>query len=487
MKHALMKHQSEALDYSLHNRAFAFFCEQGTGKTVILLAEAEHLWKRDEIDGVLVIAPKGAHTNWTRREIPKHLSCPHKAIAYQANSKRIVRQVETLQVTTDECLVILAINIDAINTKKGYDTAVKFLNSRECMIVMDESSRIKNPTAKRTKRAIKLAEHARYRRIASGTPITNSPPDLFSQFQFLFPDERSPLGDSYRAFKARYCELLPPNVVRHLTRNARFLPQIIATTAEGRPKFKNLSDLRRRVQTYCYRVKKEDCLDLPEKVYTQRSFQMTQQQRRAYDSVKSSFVLPIGEAILTATELTHLIKLQQITSGFVLHESETVYITDENPRLKLLADYVEDLTSPFIVWAKFREELRAIEEVLTAQGIPCVAYHGGVSAAAREAAVDAFQRGEAVAFVGQPRSGGIGLTLTAAETVIYYSNDFNYETRAQSEDRCHRHGTTKHVVYVDFVAEDTIDERIAAVLQHKEQTATQILDTDQVVVQDSSS
>jgi SNF2 family DNA or RNA helicase len=182
---------------------------------------------------------------------------------------------------------------------------------------------------------------------------------------------------------------------------------------------------------------------------------------------------------MTVQKLSAINKRQQITSGFAHVEKgePTVVIDDKHARLKLLAEVIEDLPegSQFIVWAHFREELRHIAALLREKKITFVEYHGGVNDANREVAVDDFQSGAARCFLGQPRSGGIGLTLTAAEAAIYYSNSFDHEERLQSEDRCHRSGLRHNVVYYDLVATDTIDEDIALSLQHKGDMASLIL------------
>jgi SNF2 family DNA or RNA helicase len=181
--------------------------------------------------------------------------------------------------------------------------------------------------------------------------------------------------------------------------------------------------------------------------------------------------------VVVVKDLAALMKLQQITSGFVNPPGggTPIYIGEKNPRLAALTDLLEDVTGQVIVWARFREELAAVAAALRKAGLRVAEYHGGVNSADRELAVDGFQRGEIDVFVGQPQSGGIGLTLTNAETVIYYSNDFSLETRLQSEDRAHRIGTKRNVVYVDLVATGTIDESIARALQRKSGLAANVL------------
>jgi SNF2 family DNA or RNA helicase len=485
MKTKPMEHQMEALRRMAGRSSYALFMEQGTGKTWTLLADVERLYAAGRIDALLVIAPKGVHNNWVRKEIPEHMDANIIARAWKSGGgKRARASIEDVLRPRAEGepppLRILTINIDALLTKDGYAFAAKFLNATNAMIVVDESSRIKTPTTARTKAVMKLRGMARYARIATGTPITNAPMDVFAQMEFL---ESGLLGTtSYRAFVAEYAELMHSNhpMMRTLIqRNPRAAQaQIIARNADGSPKWRNLDKLQRLLEPHSFRVLKKDCLELPEKIYKQHFFDLTPDQQKAYELMEEQFrlELPDGEQ-LPVSALTALVKLQQITSGFLLTPTsgEAIYVGERNPRLAALMDLVEDIDGQFIIWARFKEELFTIAAALRAEGLAVVEYHGGVKDSDRMEAVEAFQRGDARVFLGQPQSGGIGLTLTAAETVIYYSNDFNLETRLQSEDRAHRIGTRRNVIYIDLVAADTIDEAIARALQRKTDVAANIL------------
>jgi SNF2 family DNA or RNA helicase len=485
-------------------------CEQGTGKTWMLMADGEQRFLANQIDGMLVVAPNGVHTNWTRREIPTHMSVPVVSCAYNAApTKRLQRQIEKLfepQDPDERTLRVLTMSIDAINTNAGYQLAERFLNAMRCIFIIDESSRIKNMESKRTGRCLQLGELAKVRRCASGTPITNSPTNAFAQFEFL---RTGLLGTrSYRAFAAEYTQMLPPNnrlvldvVARRdpnavrlyrqaikdgddataanlLRRISRFAPQIPAVDQFGMPRYRNLEKLNALMEPYMYRVTKAECLDLPEKIYQTHFFELNAKQRDTYNFVNEHMRYENDDGDIDIfTALTKMTKLQQITSGFLLNaDGEPQYIEEmATPRINALVGLIEDIQGKFIVWARYKEEIRSITAALAEAGIPYVEYHGGIGKAEREEAVDSLQAGEARAFVGNGQSGGIGLTLTKAETVIYYSNDFNLETRLQSEDRAHRIGTVRNVTYIDLAAVDTIDERIALALQVKEEVASIVL------------
>jgi SNF2 family DNA or RNA helicase len=371
-------------------------------------------------------------------------------------------------------------NIDALCTNAGFDYARRFLLATRAMLALDESSRIKNPAALRTQRLMRLRKAAAYVRIATGTPITNAPVDVFAQFEFM---ESGLLGTtSYRAFVAEYAELLPathPLMAALAKRNPKAaFAQMVAKNTDGSPRWRNLDKLQRLLAPHSFRVLKRDCLDLPEKIYQQTYFDLSPAQRAAYRLMDKEcrVILEDGEIGVVA-KLSAIMKLQQITSGFMMKPERggLMYVSEENPRLDALLELAADIPCKFIVWARFREELRAVAEALQKAGRRVVQYHGDVSAKDREAAVDDFQNGDADVFVGQPQSGGIGLTLTTAETVVYYSNDYNSETRKQSEDRCHRIGTRNPVTYIDITASDTIDEAIVRALQRKADLAALIL------------
>lgn len=479
MKTEPMDHQRTGLELLKKNPDYyALGCEQGTGKTWLALADAEQQFEEGRITGVLIIAPKGVHTNWIRREIPAHLSVPHEAEAYRSGGgKKRMARWKLLCQPAPNLLTLFAMNIDAINTKDGWAMAREFLNGHKALLILDESSRIKNPDANRTKRAMNLSRLAVSRRILSGTMLSNGPMDLFSQFEFLEPGL---LGTtSYRAFVAEYAELLPQShslVLEIRARNRLANPQIIARDREGRPRFKNLEQLNRLMAPHMYRVRKEDCLDLPDKVYSQHYFELTPELRRTYDAMEEEQRYYHADgSVDVVTALASLSKLRQITSGFIMREGEPQLITDKNPRVVALKEVLEDIEWPVIIWAHFREELRMLEALMVELSRSCVSYHGGVNEADRESAVDRFQAGDAEVFLGQPQAGGIGLTLTRAKTVVYYSNDFSLENRLQSEDRAHRKGTKHNVLYVDIIASETKDEGVALALQRKEDVLRRVL------------
>lgn len=488
-----MAHQIAALKADGGREAFALLMEQGTGKTWVVLAVTERLYAAGNVDGLFVLAPNGVHTNWTRREIPTHMDVPVEMVAWRAGVG--ARQLRAWEATLfrkrehgeSPPLRVLTMSYDAINTKAGLDFARRFLNATRAIMVLDESVRIKNPAAARTKRVMSLRHLAQYRRIMNGTPIGNGPMDAFAQFEFL--DEGLLGTTSYRAFVAEHSVLMSmdtPQMKALVQRNPRIAhAQIVAKDeVTGAPLWRNLDKLQARIARHSFRILKKDCLDLPEKVYREHTFALDPTAQAAYDLMRDEFRLLLGDGTVAPVQkLAALMKAQQITSGFVFPPPDPKnpdaprepIMVGEPERLRALMDLLEDIPGQFIVWARFREEIAQIERAFRDAGISSASYHGGVTKDAREEAVDSFQGGKVRAFIGQPQSGGIGLTLNAANTVIYYSNDFSYLTRSQSEDRAHRIGTRKSVLYIDMIAEGTLDEQIVGTLLRKQDVAAIIL------------
>jgi SNF2 family DNA or RNA helicase len=485
MNTAPMQQQRAALRYAQGRDAIALGMEQGTGKTWVLLAEAERRYATGEIEGVVVIAPSGVHTNWIRKEIPEHLSSPSfPVIAEEWRSGAGVRYMERLdsnlfrprKIGERPPLRIFAINIEAISTKAGYAFAIKFMRAVRCMLIVDESQKIKNERTSAYKQCAKLRPHAACAAIASGTMVENAPLDLFAQFAFLDPDRPTFGTTSYRAFAAEYADVLPLDsrmMKALIERNPRMRhAQLIARNADGSHKYRNLDKLRRLLAKVCFRVTKAECLDLPDKVYTRRYFQLTPKLRALYRSLDEDrrIVEESGE-VKTFERLAVLMKLQQVTSGFLIptgdEEPQGLLPMEENPRLIALAQELEEADGSVIVYARFKEELRMARCVCEKLGLSFVEYHGSIRKEQREEAKIAFQSGEARVFLAQVQAASVGLTLTAASTVIYLSNTWGYGDRAQSEDRAHRIGQKRVVRYIDILATETIDESIVRILRSK--------------------
>jgi len=461
-------HQLQALEKSWNEPYFALFMDMGTGKSKVLIDTCAMLYDNGEIRGALIVAPKGVYRNWLRKEIPEHLPdhIPRKVVAWSPEQTK-KKQAELAELfTQDEEFKVLLMNVEAFSTKKGQEFAEKFLRCWPAMLAVDESTTIKTRTAARTKALTYLAGKASYRRVLTGSPITKSPLDLYSQCEFL---TKNCLGQtSFWAYQTRYTRMLRRTIGSHS------FNQIIG--------YQNLNELNGIIEPFSFRVRKEDCLDLPDKVYTKRTVELTPEQKQAYDTMKAAALAIIEGSVVSApTVLTQILRLQQVCSGFVNMDDGTTKQVPTN-KLTELMDAIEEIDGKVIIWANFTNDILAIQaELSKVYGKESVAtFYGATETEERQLIVERFQDKENPLrfFVGQPRTGGYGLTLTEAKTVIYYSNGYDLEVRLQSEDRAHRIGQTNKVTYIDIVAEGTVDEKVLQALRGKIDIATTILAED---------
>ena len=457
-------HQLTALEKSWNKETYAYFMEMGTGKTKVLIDNMAMLYDKGKIDGALIIAPKGVVGTWYSNELPTHLPehIENVTVLWQPNINKKQQQKLDSLFEIETALHIFIMNVEAFSTEKGKKFADKFLRSHNALMAIDESTTIKNPSAKRTKNILALGKEAKYRRIMTGSPVTKNPLDLFSQCYFLDPF----LLDfhSYYSFRNRYAEM------KTMHAHGRSI-QIVS-------KFRHLGELSESLQSFSYRVLKEDCLDLPDKIFIKRQIQLTPDQRKLYEQMKKQALAILeGKVSSTKNSLTQLMRLQQITCGHFTDDTGTVQPI-ENNRINELMDVLEDVEGKAIIWAHYQWDINSIIKAVVAKYGPgsVVDYYGLTPKDERQGNITRFQGDPKCRFfIGTPSTGGYGITLTAANTVIYYSNGYDLEKRLQSEDRAHRMGQKKPVTYVDINAEDTVDEKIVKALRSKIDIASQVL------------
>jgi SNF2 family DNA or RNA helicase len=452
------------LENSWHKEEFAYFMEMGTGKTKVLIDNVAMLYDKGKVDGVLIIAPKGVVGTWYNQELPNHLAdhIENVTVLWQANiNKKQQEKLDQLFKTGHE-LHILVMNVEALSTDKGKLFAAKFLRSHKSMIAIDESTTIKNPKAKRTKNILSLGDICKYRRIMTGSPVTRNPLDLYSQCEFLNPNLLQ--FTSYYAFRNRYAEMKTIHV------HGRSVDVV--------HKFQNLKELSETLKPFSYRVLKQDCLDLPEKVYIKREISLSPEQKKLYEQMKKqAFATLNGKQVTSVTVLTQLMRLQQITCGHFTADDGSIQPIRNN-RLAELLDVLEEIEGKVIIWGHYQEDVKNIVNILTDKYGPgsVVSYYGLTPQEERQKNIKKFQANNGVRFlVGTPQTGGYGITLTEANTVIYYSNGYDLEKRMQSEDRAHRIGQKKTVTYVDIIAQDTVDEKIVKSLRKKINIASEVM------------
>ena len=457
-------HQLTALEKSWNKENFAYFMEMGTGKTKVLIDNLAMLYDKGKIDGALIIAPKGVVKTWYEQELPTHLPdhIENVSVLWQPNITKTQQEKLDSLFEIDSALHILVMNVEALSTDKGVKFATKFINSHKTLMAIDESTTIKTHTARRTKNIIKMGVNAKYKRIMTGSPITKNPLDLYTQCEFLDPW----LLDfaSYYSFRNRYAEMKTMHV------RGRSI-QVVK-------EFRHLGELSDTVKEFSYRVLKEDCLDLPPKNFVKRHISLTSDQKKIYEQMKKHAIAMLNKKVTTTvTVLTQLMRLHQITCGYVTADDGTIQEVESN-RLNELMSILEETEGKVIIWANYQFSVSDIIQKITKVYGPdsYVHYYGLTPQEDRQDYIRKFQNDPKCRFIiGTPQTGGYGITLTQANTVIYYSNGYDLEKRLQSEDRAHRIGQKKTVTYIDLICEDTIDEKIVKALRDKINIASEVM------------
>lgn len=462
------KHQYDALCNGMQRNAFGYLMEMGTGKSKVLIDDLAWNYLQGHVTFALIIAPKGVYRNWVAKEIPEHMSeqVPTRVIRWVASPNKKQKE-EMLSVSKAfDGLTIFVMNVESFSTVKGKN-AGEWLGQKfggKGMIAIDESTTIKNHKAKRTKALCKIARAFQFRRILTGSPITKNPMDIYAQFEFLGP--RLLGHDSYWTFQGRYA------VTQKRTMGRHSFTQIVG--------FQRIEELTEMIGRYSFRCLKDECLDLPEKVYTSRDVLLTPEQARMYEEVKkhAMTLLESGELVTAPAVITQMLRLQQIMSGH-LKDDEGKMVYFPSKRMDALVEIMNEHRGKAIIWSRFRYDIQQIVKTLNEEfGEGCAAaYYGDTTDDERQAIVENFQNPDHPLrfFVGNQATAGYGITLTEANLVVYYANDFNLETRVQSEDRAHRIGQKHNVTYIDLITEGSIDEKIVASLRNKLELGAQVL------------
>jgi SNF2 family DNA or RNA helicase len=458
-------HQLKALEMSWDKKVFAYFMEMGTGKSKVLIDNMSMLYDKGHINGALIIAPKGVYKNWFDSEIPTHMPnhIEKTMVLWESSAgKSKEKELDTLFKSSFD-LHILIMNVEALSTKKGKQFAEKFLSCHKTLMAIDESTTIKNPGAIRTKTIIDLGHNTKYKRILTGSPVTKSPLDLFTQCAFLDPwllDHQS-----YYSFKTRYA------ITKQINVSGRMVQIVVG--------YRNLGELSEKLKPFSHRVLKDDCLDLPPKTYMKRTIQLSEEQSKVYKQMKEIALATLnGKLTTTHNVITQLMRLHQITCGHFKSDDGTTQTLKSN-RLDELMDVLSEMEGKAVIWAHYRYDIEVIVEAIKKEygDKSVVTYYGDTSTDDRQKAIKLIQDPESsVRFiVGTPQTGGYGITLTGASTMIYYSNGYDLEKRQQSEARIDRIGQTKNMTYIDIIAEGTVDEKIVKALRTKVNIATEVM------------
>lgn len=484
------EHQKIGTEALIKNKAFALFDEMGAGKSKQVIDAACTLAQQGKIDTVIVVAPASVRCVWLDKEIgeiKKHSWASNHVIEFHKKMRGVWHDV-TIGKTEPHARILTWVitNYEFLRSKEHLEELSEQLGGCAILLVLDESSYIKNRSAAQTKAILKLRQHCARCVILNGTPITDSPLDLWSQMQVLDEKILGRTFTNFYHFRANYCEMAPRKF------GMRVFQEVV--------RYKNLEDLAKRVAPYVLRRLKKDCLDLPSKLYTEREVALTPESWKRYSELKRDAVISLqgnDTKRLEPNAAVRIMRLAQLTSG-ILGLRDQNFCCDEktfkeidhptqdlsDEKLKWCVQYLtEECTAKaVIVWTRWRREReRLFEELKLKDQLHVNQLYGGQPLLGRSWAVGLFSEPihdteKRLVLIAQPHAGGHGLNLVAASEAIYLSNDFSLGIRLQSEDRCHRPGQVNPVTYIDVLAtgpkgQKTIDHVIFKALRDKKNIA----------------
>ncbi len=519
-------HQLKCLKLSWNKPYFALLLEYGTGKTRIIIDNTACLFEMGEIEALVIIAPNSVHERWITEQTPSWLPGRIKYIARfweNKKSKKYKRSLEDFwRDSNEDKLKIFTINVEALQSStRAQNFSERFVREFPTFLTVDESTRIKSPGARRTKFIINhLSKWALYKRTLTGNEITRSPFDVYSPYRFLERHFWRPIPNyhvfthRYGEFKTRFtyrkelklkkplkcwkcreyinkvkfkrsvklfavCQLcnavlkdkLPWNVKKILDNDGKQeFPKLI--------RYKNLNELKAKTSKYSFLVRKEDCMDIPPKIYESLYTEMNSEQKRTYRELKEDLITEYEDVELSVVnKISLMVRFQQIVGGFFPNneDDKIIPLGDSNPKIDRMLYDLEDIDtgSPIIIWARFVPELIAIHRIFQKE-FPeknSVLYYGGVKKKDRPFIIDSFQNNEIHFLISNPAVGGTGLNLQNSHINYYLSNDFNSENRWQSEDRTHRGGQTLSCLYKDIYIKGTVDDTIKKANETKKHIA----------------
>lgn len=465
------EHQIEGLAKARGREGFGWLMEMGTGKTKTDLDETGQMFCDGDIDACLVLAPKGVYTNWMTDETPKHWTPEFRDLvvegAWRGGGTRANKdEVNRLFSGDPATLKMFYANIEALSSDRAFEIIYEFCRRHRgrLKISIDESTVIKNPQAQRTKTVYRLQELASVRRILSGQPVPNGPLDIYSQLDWAVPGA---LGRSYFGFRSRYAVIQK----KYFGQGTKAVQVVVG--------YRDIPELRDRIKPHSFRKRKEECLDLPEQIYTPfRHVELTPEQRRIYNELRDNATACInGAEYVTATlVLTQLLRMQQVLCGHVVDELGNVHELPSN-RPTATVEWSEECRSGGVIWCAFQNDVRRVGAALEKAYPGKVSYyHGEISQDECDVHKKKFQDGTTNWFLGSLQKGARGLTLVRSSDTLYYSNTQNLDHRDQSEARTHRDGQHWPCTYSDLVAAGTIEETmVIPSLRKKIDLATAVL------------
>jgi len=473
----LYKHQEQALLLSKQVPDIGLFWEMGTGKTagIIHILRDKYNTER-KIMRTLILGPVAVTYNWMN-EIRKYSKIPDsKVIVLDKKREEKFKKFayDPIRGLNTNGGIVIA-NYEALLNRNLYTEIAEWEPE---IIVCDESHMLKNPMSKRAKCVMNLADRAKNRFILTGTPILNSPIDIFQQYRIL--DGGKTLGKSFYVFRATYFR----DANSAWAGKQGYFPKWI-------PQSEKFDDLSKKIYSKALRVLKSQCLDLPERIEKTVHVELSREQQVAYNAMKKEFVAYVKDimasesgsnsAIVANLAMVKALRLQQIVTGCATLDDGSSLSFGKIPRLDTVRDLLEQITPSHkvILWCSFRDNYRQLGSVCDELGLKYVLITGEQDAKQKQESVEAFQDDDEVKVViANRRAGGTGINLTAASYSIVYSKNFSLAEELQSRDRNHRGGSEIHrqIVKIDLCATNTIDETINKALADKKQLSDIIID-----------
>jgi SNF2 family DNA or RNA helicase len=504
------EHQLQLFDKHKDQKYFGLFADMGTGKTKVTIDIMTYKFLKKEISACLIIAPNLVHEQWINEQLPLHCAIDYKAFIWE--SAKIARRAykynldDFLMLKTDK-IKIFAVNVEAFQSKTVLNYIAEFVHNHNAFIVCDESTRIKTPTAIRSKMIHKLNKYGQ-RCILTGTPATKSPFDLWSQFEFL---QANYFRCAFIVFKHRYGILIRQTNIQTGARYETLIDEgtfycikkflecrkkengdkltddiieaahviyrvsekniMFINEQEKFTRFKRLDELKRIISADVSFIKKEECLDLPSKIYEKCFVELSKEQRKIYNNLKTEFIATYEDRELSVqNKVTLTMRFMQICGGFFPYydnEENKKYklIGKTTPKLERLKEELDEVgDKQIIIWATFVAELEYLYNELK-KNYRCFLYYGKTKKYEKQKIVEQFKNNEYQIFIGNPTAAGFGLNLQSATIQFWYSNTFRTEARLQAEDRSHRIGITNPVLYKDFICKNTVDEKLYQIMK----------------------
>lgn len=442
------------------NKGFGLLFEMGCGKTLTAIAIAGAGYQMGKVERLLIVAPTSVVAVWPK-ELQEYAKFKYTCKTLLGEKKQRIKQIDDLLKFPFKALKVAVINYESTWRPEILEKLKEFDAD---MVIADESQRIKTYDAAQSKAMHELGDQARYKLILSGTPVQTAAIDIWSQYRFL---DKTVFGDNFFKFRGRYAIMGDYG-------NKKIVG------------YKDLEGLIKKEHSIAFRVTKDEALDLPEQTFETRKIQFSQKEKNLYERIKKDSYAELdgGGHITATTVLTRLLRLQQLAGGFLVQDDAQKPQLVSRAKLDALGDIIEDYVigsgKKLVIFARFIAEVKAIMELadkVLPKELKQVAIYGDIKKEDRGDIVKQFQEDpKTVLFIGQIDTAGTGITLTAADTCVYYSKNFNYATYSQSLSRIHRIGQRNCCTYIDLEIEGTIDELISKALSRKEDMAKTVVD-----------